>query len=149
MKMLLRFIFILPMLVFVAAPTAVLAAETPSTQSVSHATRAVELTFLKSLPGERDNLRQFIEKNWFAMDAIAQKQGLMAAYTVLDSGSDEGAWNLLVAVTYHTPQGYEGILDAFERIRSAHKTVLIEGKSIKDLGRIVDSKKLQERVPNA
>lgn len=147
MKMLLRFICIVSMLVFAAAPTALLAAETPSSQGVNHATRAVELTFLKSLPGERDNLRQFIEKNWFAMDAIAQKQGLMAAYTVLDSGSDEGTWNILVAVTYHTPQGYEGILDAFERIRSAHKTVLIEGKSIKDLGRIVDSKKLQERVP--
>lgn len=149
MKMLWRFIFAVPMLVFAAAPTALLAAETPSSQDVSHATRAVELTFLKSLPGERDNLRQFIEKNWFAMDAIAQKQGLMAAYTVLDSGSDEGMWNILVAVTYHTPQGYEGILDAFERIRSAHKTMLIDGKSIKDLGRIVDSKKLQERVPSA
>jgi hypothetical protein len=149
MKMLLRFICIVPMLVFAAAPTAALAAETPSSRGASHATRAVELTFLKSLPGERDNLRQFIEKNWFAIDAFAQKQGLMAAYTVLDSGSDEGAWNLLVAVTYHTPQGYEGILDAFERIRSAHKTVLIEGKSLKDLGRIVDSKKLQERLPGA
>lgn len=106
--------------------------------------RAVELTFLKSTPGNREHLKKFIVLNWFAMDRIAREQGLMHAYTVLDSGSDDGPWNVLVSVTYRDEQGYSGIAEAFERIRSAHRTVLVDGKTLKDLGTIVESRKLYE-----
>lgn len=108
------------------------------------AQRAVELTFLKAHPGQREQLKQFIVLNWFAMDKIAKEQGLMRAYTILDSGSDEGAWNLLVSVTYMNDLGYPGIAEAFERIRSAHRTVLVDGKGLRELGAIVDSRRLLE-----
>jgi hypothetical protein len=110
-------------------------------------TRAVELTFLKSLPGQRENLRRFLVANWFAMDAIAVKQGLMTGYAVMQTETDDGLWDTLVAVTYTDARGYAGIAEAFERIRSAHKTQLIEGKPLAELGRIVDSKKLLEEIP--
>jgi hypothetical protein len=91
--------------------------------------RAVELTFLKSKPGQRGQL--------------------MSAFTVLDTGTDEGPWNVLVSVTYMDEQGYPGIEEAFEKIRSAHTTVLVDGKGLRELGSIVDSKRLFEDPAHA
>jgi hypothetical protein len=108
--------------------------------------RAVELTFLKSNPGDRERLKQFIASNWFAMDAIAVKQGLMSAYTILDAGDETGDWNLIVKVTYPNEKGYDGIQEEFNKIRQAHKTVLVDGKGLRDLGRIVSSKKTFEEL---
>lgn len=103
---------------------------------------AVEYTFLKSTPGEREALKKFIVANWFKMDAIAAERGLMSAYEVLDSGDDAEPWNVVVAVTYMNRAGYEGIAPEFEKIRRDHKKVLIDGKDFKDLGKIVMSRKL-------
>ncbi len=120
------------------------ASNQPLASSQSNAQRAVELTFLKAHPGQREQLKQFIVLNWFAMDKAAREQGLMHAYTLMDTGSDEGAWNLLVSVTYTNELGYPGIAEAFERIRSAHRTVLVDGKGLRELGAIVDSRRLLE-----
>jgi quercetin dioxygenase-like cupin family protein len=111
------------------------------------ARRAVELTFLKSWPGERERLRQFIERNWFAMDRIAQSRGLMTAYSVVETGSDEGPWNVVVSVTYPNERGYDGIASDFEEIRRAHVTVLIDGKGLRELGSIVETRRTYERAP--
>lgn len=102
---------------------------------------AVELTFLKSLPGERERLVRFIQANWFEMDRIAAERGLMRDYRVLETGSDEGTWNVLVEVTYRDERGYAGIVAEFEAIRAAHTTVPIDGKELRALGRIVESRK--------
>jgi hypothetical protein len=106
--------------------------------------RAVELTFLKSQPGQREQLKSFIVQNWFAMDKIAKDQGLMHAYTLLDTGSDEGPWNVVVSVTYMNDKGYDGIVEAFEKIRRAHTTVRVEGKTLRDLGSIIETKRTFE-----
>lgn len=111
--------------------------------------RAVELTFLKSRPGDRERLRQFIVLNWFAMDAIAKARGLMSAYTVLDSGADDGEWNVLVVVTYPDERGYEGIAPQFEAIRREHRTVPVDGRGLRDLGAIVGSKRVYEEIRDA
>jgi hypothetical protein len=108
--------------------------------------RAVELTFLKSLPGQRENLKRFITLNWFALDATAVSRGLMHSYKILDSGSDDGPWNLLVSVTYNDERGYEGIREAFELIRKSHKAIPVESKTLPDLGSIVNSTKLYENT---
>jgi hypothetical protein len=65
----------------------------------------------------------------------------MRDYRVLDTGSDEGAWNVLVEVTYRDERGYAGIAAEFEAIRAAHTTVPIDGKDLRALGRIVESRK--------
>lgn len=112
-------------------------------------TRAVELTFLKSQPGQRENLKRFIVLNWFAMDKVAKDQGLMSAFTVMETGTDEGPWNVVVSVTYTNARGYEGIAEAFETIRRAHTTVPVDGRSLRDLGAIVESKRLFENPAHA
>lgn len=106
--------------------------------------RAVELTFLKATPGNRENLKEFIVRNWFAMDKIAVEQGLMKEFKVMDTGSDDGDWNVLVSVTYRDARGYEGITVEFEKIRAKHKVVLVSGKRMAELGAVVDSRKLYE-----
>jgi hypothetical protein len=111
--------------------------------------RAVELTFLKSQPGKREQLKDFIVLNWFASDKIAKEQGLMSAFTVMDTGTDEGPWNVLVSVTYMDDTGYAGIAEAFEKIRRAHTTVRVDGMTLRELGSIVESKRLFENPAHA
>jgi hypothetical protein len=50
-------------------------------------------------------------------------------------------------VSYHDDRGYEGIAEAFERIRRAHATVRIDGKGLRELGTIVLSRKTLELAP--
>jgi hypothetical protein len=109
--------------------------------------RAVEHTFLQANPGERENLTKFIVTNWFAMDKSAKAQGLIDNYRIFDTGTDEGPWNVLVVVTYRDEKGYDGIAEAFEKIRKQHKVVPASGKLLPQLGRIVDSKRLFETIP--
>lgn len=130
-------------IIWVLAMAPVQAQTAPNTDA-SSSPRAVEMTFLLSAPGQRENLKRFIVLNWFAMDHIAKEQGLMQAFTVMDTGSDEGPWNLLVSVTYMDERGYAGIAPAFEKIRSMHRTVPVEGKTLRELGKIVESRKLLE-----
>ena len=119
-----------------------LLAPSHASASAPRGTRAVELTFLKSNPGQRDQLKSFIVLNWFAMDKIAKERGLISAFTVMDTGTDDGPWNVLVSVTYMDARGYEGIAEGFEEIRRTHTTVLVDGKSLRELGSIVDSTRL-------
>ncbi|MFN7219581.1 MAG: hypothetical protein ACK5UX_02950, partial [Burkholderiales bacterium] len=138
------FATLLPQIGFAETPR-VTAATLGSPAASQAAVRAVEFTYLKSQPGERDNLRQAIVANWLAMDAIAVQQGLMVDYKVFDAGNDDGEWNIKVMVVYPDARGYDGVREAFEKIRAAHKPVLINGKSVRDLGRVVRSQRVMER----
>lgn len=111
------------------------------------ARRAVELTFLKAFPGERERLLKFIVANWFEMDRIARQQGLMDDYRLLDSATDDADWHALMVVTYADERGFAGIAEAFERIRRAHTTVRIDGKGLRELGTITLSRKTLELAP--
>lgn len=81
------------------------------------------------------------------MDRVAKLQGLMDEYRLLESATDDGDWHVLVMVSYHDDRGYEGIAEAFERIRRAHATVRIDGKGLRELGTIVLSRKTLELAP--
>jgi hypothetical protein len=147
-----RALWLVPVIGLILLTTAVdLRAETdPQPQRSAGSERvAVELTFLKAKPGERERLVRFIELNWFEMDRIAAGQGLMRDYRVLETGTDEGAWNVLVEVTYTDERGYAGIVEAFEAIRKAHRSVAVDGKGLRDLGAIVESKKTYAHAPAA
>lgn len=104
-------------------------------------TRLWELTYLKSMDPDPAHLISFIERNWFVMDAQAVQQGLMTAYTLL-AGEDPD-WNLICAVGYPDDRGYAGISKRFEAIRAAHRTVLVDGRGLKELGRITGQRRLQ------
>ncbi|MCE2914425.1 MAG: hypothetical protein LW768_02565 [Rubrivivax sp.] len=119
----------------------------PQPAAAAPTRRAVELTFLRALPGQRERLAQFIVANWFEMDRIAKLQGLMDDYRLLDSGTDDDDWHALMVVTYHDERGYPGIAEAFERIRRAHTTVRIDGKGLRELGSIILSRRTLELAP--
>lgn len=106
-------------------------------------TRLYELTYLQSLDPNPAALIRFIEQNWFAMDAEAVRQGLMTSYSLLRG--EDPQWNLVCAVGYPDPAGYAGIDAQFEAIRKAHRTVLVDGKGLKELGRITGNRKRSER----
>lgn len=103
---------------------------------------AVEWTFLKAKPGKREALRQFILTNWFAMDERAVREGLMRSYRLLDSGNEEGPWDLAVEVEYFDARGYEGIKQRFAAIRSEHIVRPVNGQLMPDLGSVVGSRRL-------
>jgi hypothetical protein len=126
---------------------AVCTAATGAGSASSDGVVAVEYTFLKSLPGQHKALQQFIVANWFAMDDKAIAQGQIRSYQLLSDEGGEGGeggedWDVVVAVTYHNRSGYEGIAGEFEKIRQAHRTVSVDGKTLRDLGRITGSRKL-------
>ncbi|MEL6447196.1 MAG: hypothetical protein AAFQ62_04535 [Pseudomonadota bacterium] len=113
------------------------AAEEAATSNWTH-------TYLKAADGQADALRQFIEQNWFAMDAIAVEQGLFKSYVLIENlAEDTREWDFIVAVEYFGDQGYADIREPFERIRAAHETVLIDGKRLPELGRIVGSERVR------
>jgi hypothetical protein len=105
-----------------------------------------EWTFLKSHDPDPAKLIAFIEANWFVMDRIAVAQGLFNSYALYRAESDlgdEGDWNLAVVVGYPDAAGSAAILDRFNAIRAAHKTVLIDGKGLAGLGRIAGNLKVR------
>ncbi|MBS0660377.1 MAG: hypothetical protein JSR82_19315 [Verrucomicrobia bacterium] len=122
------------------------AAETPAKVSPAHRAGAIEMTFLKAQPGKRAQLVAFLRANWLAMDAKAVSAGLMESYELLEAEDEADPWNVAVMVVYRTPAGYAGVAEEFEQIRKAHQTVLIDGLGLRDLGRIVGSRKVFART---
>lgn len=107
-------------------------------------TVVVEQTLLKALPGKADALGQFLAANWLAMDQKALDQGLFTGFWLARSAPGFDAWDYAMQVGYPTAQGYDDAETAkgFEAIRKGHKTVLIDGEGLAELGRIVGSQRL-------
>jgi hypothetical protein len=103
---------------------------------------SVELTFLKATDGNTASLCRFITQNWFEMDKIAVERGLMTEYRLLRSTGTDPDWDVLVVVGYPNVDGYSGIALEFEAIRAAHTTVPVNGKTLRQLGAIVSSRRL-------
>jgi len=101
-------------------------------------------TYIKSKDGRKADLREFLEKNWFVMDSIAVKQGLFNDYALLENMAKEETreWDFIVAVEYYTRGTYSDIEEAWQKIRSSHTTVLIDGRNFAALGQIVRSEEI-------
>lgn len=102
-------------------------------------------TYLKAINGQKDNLKTYLKKNWFAMDSIAVNRKLISRYELLENLNADAEWDFIVAVEYFTRDTYADIEKAFEQIRAEHHPVTVNGLSLKDLGRIVRSETLQKR----
>lgn len=98
-------------------------------------------TYLKAKPNQRSKLKEFLVKNWFAMDSIAVQRGLFNDYQLLENSdfSSDAEWDYIVAVEYYTKGTYHDIQDDWIKIRNNHKTVLINGHSFPELGEITKS----------
>ena len=120
---------------------AVYAQDTPSPKVYQY---TWTYTYIKARENQKDDLKQFIIENWFAMDSIAVRQGLFNDYRLLENvdDSDKAEWDYIVAVEYYTRGTYDDIKEAWQPIRSAHKTVLINGLNFPQLGSVVKSENL-------
>ena len=119
----------------------------PSDDSQSAENSSWTFTYLKATKGNRDSLQKFIEKNWFVMDKIAVERGLFKSYRLIENITEsesrgESDWDFIVAVEYFGSQSYTDVQQQFEEIRSQHETVLIGGRTLRDLGSIVRSERV-------
>jgi hypothetical protein len=101
-------------------------------------------TYLKSNDGQKADLKLFLEKNWLAMDKLAIEQGLFKQYHLLENSDASVGWDFMVVVQYKDEKGYEGVKTEFEKIRQAHQRILINGKGMAELGKIVKSEEFLE-----
>jgi hypothetical protein len=103
-------------------------------------------TYLKATSGQKDNLKEFLKKNWFAMDSIAVRQGLFNDYELIENINKEDSltWDFIVAVEYFTAGTYADVAEKWQVISKAHQTVNVNGLSFKDLGKIVKSETVQK-----
>lgn len=101
-------------------------------------------TYLKAAEGQKENLKIFLQKNWLAMDQRATEQRLLRQFHLLEINDASKDWDLVVVVQYQNEKGYEGIKTEFEKIRQAHQRVLVDGKGMPELGKIVKSEELLE-----
>jgi len=104
-------------------------------------------TYLKAVENQKENLKVYIEKNWFVMDSIALKQGLIGQYELYENkNSENNDWDFIVAVEYLTPKAFEDIAKAFEAIRAKHQVIQVNGMGMKELGRVLKSETLSKKI---
>lgn len=117
-----------------------LAATLASPQTV-----VVEQTYLKAAPGQTEQLRRFVEANWFALDALAVKEGIFTGYRLLGPTEPSPDWDFLVAVGYPQASGFDdpATQRKWAAIKLGRKDIPIDGKTLKDLGRIVRTERLR------
>lgn len=116
----------------------------PAVAAPPRTTVVVEQTLLKALPGKGDALGQFLAANWLVMDQQALDQGLFTGFWLARAETGFEPWDYAMSVGYPTAAGFEDPATAkgFEAIRTGHKTVLIDGQGLAQLGRIVGSQRL-------
>ena len=98
--------------------------------------KAVGFTYIKALKS-KSQLHEYLVNNWLAMDEIAVAQGVFEDYSLVVNGAQAHDWDFLMMITYKDSVGYAGIAKDFEKIRSTHQEVLMEGLGFKELGKIV------------
>lgn len=104
-------------------------------------------TYLKAANGQKDNLKDFLKKNWFVMDSIAVGQGLFNDYELIENINKEDSltWDFIVAVEYFTVGTYADIAEKWQVLSKAHQTVTVNGLSFKELGKVVKSETVQKK----
>jgi hypothetical protein len=108
--------------------------------------RVVTFTYLKATPGRLVQLERYVRSNWFAMDERAVRDGLFVSYGWFDTGSDDGPWNAIIMVTYNDDGGFSKIQSRWAKISAAHTEVRPDGLGISELGTVIESKELFERL---
>ena len=106
-----------------------------------------QLTYLKALPGQRDQLEQFVEQNWFVMDARAERAGYLVDNHLLRRSPADTTWDLLDISMYADSVQHAQIDSIFRTIiRPQHVVVRIDGREFRELGRFVREETLRWRA---
>jgi hypothetical protein len=97
-----------------------------------------QFTYLKALPGQRDRLAQFIERNWFVMDARAKARGYLVDNQLFAAAPGDTTYDLLEITMYADSASHARVDSVFRTvIRPGHVPQLVDGLSFRDLGEVV------------
>jgi hypothetical protein len=121
------------------------ATDRPAASPAAAAAPAITWTYLKANPGDREHLAGFLEANWLAMDAQAVEAGLFRGYRMLVNEQADGEWDVVVEVTYNDACGYACVADAFEAIRARHVEQRVDGRDLRELGRVLRTETVRAR----
>ena len=102
-------------------------------------------TYLQAKENQRENLKLFLQKNWFVMDSIAVQRGLFNDYKLYENVTkpdSTASWDYIVAVEYFTRETYSDIQERRAEIRKEHTKVLVDGLDFPDLGSVVRSEEV-------
>ena len=118
-----------------------------SSEDTKSETAIYGFTLLKSNDLDPADTIEYIKSNWFAMDEIAVKRGLLTSYEIYGSfRTDSTDWNVVVIVGYPSKGGYSDIAEEFEKIRKSHKTVSIDGKNkLSEFAKIINSYQIEKQ----
>jgi hypothetical protein len=107
----------------------------------------VEQTYLKAKPDLRNDLIRYIELNWFAMDQKGIDAGIFTFYELFEDIDENKAWDIVMLVGYPTLEGYEETKTKtiFKDISSKHTEIPVNNRSLKELGEIVEHRRLRIR----
>jgi hypothetical protein len=105
----------------------------------------IEQTYLKANAGRKADLRLFIERNWFVMDQKGIDLGIFTSFWLMEDVDENSAWDFVMAVGYPQLEGYEhpDTKSKFDAISKAHVPVPVNGRMLKDLGKIVHHHRLK------
>ena len=121
----------------------------PQGQACDSPRRMINMHYIQALPGQKENLKKYIGANILAIDAIAVERGLMKAYTVMErvDSSESDDWDIMLVDTWCDERGVDPVLPGFQEISKQHTPVLIDGKSMEELGKFVRTRTvIQEDV---
>lgn len=108
-----------------------------------------QFTYLKALPGRVADLERFLDANWFAMDRRAVAAGHLVDFQLLRGTPADSSWDLLEITVFRDSLQHAQADSVYRTIyRPAHARVLIDGRGLPELGRIVRSETLR-RVAGA
>ena len=106
-----------------------------------------QFTYLKALPGQRDRLEQFLERNWFVMDARAKRSGYLVDNHLLRGSAADTTWDLLEISVYADSLQHARVDSIFRVvIRPQHTMVKVDGFEFRELGRFVREETMRWRA---
>jgi hypothetical protein len=106
-----------------------------------------QFTYLKALPGQRERLEQFLERNWFVMDARAKRAGYLVDNHLPRGSAADTTWDLLEISVYADSLQHARIDSIFRAvIRPQHNMVTVDGFEFRGLGRFVREETMRWRA---
>ena len=101
----------------------------------------ISITYFRATTGDVESLRESIRKNVFSMDQRAVQAGAMKGAHLLTRGTTPGDWDVAIVDEYSDRCQLERVSEAFREISASHVPVLVNGKRLQELGRVVRSQR--------
>lgn len=94
---------------------------------------------IKTNDGEQANYLQFVEQNWAKSRQILKEKGFIKSFRVFSVKPDKSlAWDVMLLTEYANRAAFEKREDIFAEVFKTRPTVLIGGKSGREMSKIIN-----------